>query len=198
MASRESALAEMVQQARLGDGDAVSALDERLYEELRALAASMMRSQPAGHTLQPTALVHEAFLKTDGFIRKMGPEDRAHLFRSIAKAMRQLLIDSARRKATEKHGGGRKRASAEAIEREVIGEGPSEADPETFAEVARIVDQLDTEDPRAAEVVRLKVFAGCTVQQIAEAMSISERSVAREWEFARRWLMTRLRADHTD
>ena len=197
MADRTRLLAEMIVDARLGNAHAVVALDERLYDELRALAASMMRSQPAGHTLQPTALVHEAFLKTDGFIKKLDPQDRAHLFRSIAKAMRQLLIDAARRKATEKHGGGRRQAWTGSVEQDVIGEGPSEADPETFAQVSKAIDDLDAEDPRAAEVVRLKVFAGCSTAQIAEVLSISERSVHREWEFARRWLTTRLRAEPT-
>ena len=176
----------MVQQARLGDGDAVSALDERLYEELRALAASMMRSQPAGHTLQPTALVHEAFLKTDGFIRKLGPDDRAHLFRSIAKAMRQLLIDSARRKATEKHGDGWTRVSLR-----LAGDSVSDVDVVMLADA---LEELEAIDARAARVVQLRFLAGMTVTEIAEVLGFSVSVVERDWRAARAWLMRAMTA----
>jgi len=192
MPDRTSPLAEMVTRASAGDPDAGHALDARLYEELRALAASMMRSQPANHTLQPTALVHEAFLKMEDFVARMEVADRAHLFRAIARAMRQLLIDSARRKATEKHGGGRRRSWSQAEGDAVMESDRPQADPETFLELSDAVDRLAEEDPQAAEVVRLKVFAGCTMGQIAEVLGISERTAHREWEYARRWLRVRL------
>jgi len=192
MSEPRTALAEMVTSARTGDVAAGVALDERLYNDLRALAASMMRSQPAGHTLQPTALVNEAFLKMDDFVARMEIADRAHLFRAIAKAMRQLLIDSARRKATEKHGGGRRRSWSHAEQDAVMEADRPQADPEMFVQLSEAVDRLTEEDPQAAEVVRLKVFAGCTMAQIAEVLGVSERTAHREWEYARRWLRVRL------
>lgn len=192
MSDPRATLEAMVASARTGDADAGAALDERLYSELRALAASMMRSQPVNHTLQPTALVHEAFLKMDEFVARMEVVDRAHLFRAIAKAMRQLLIDSARRKATEKHGGGRRRSWSRAEGDAVMDAEQPRADPEMFVQLSDAVDRLAEEDLQAAEVVRLKVFAGCTMAQIAEVLGISERTAHREWDYARRWLRVRL------
>lgn len=183
----------IIKASRVGDGDAEAKLSRTLYDELRAQAAAMMRYQPAGQTLQPTALVHEAFLKVGGFIDQLEVADRAHLFRTVAKAMRQVLIDSARRKATEKHGGSMRREGEAAIEREVVEHGAG-ADPEVYVRLAEATDLLAEEDPQAAEVVRLKVFGGCTMDQIGEVLGVSVRTVHRDFEYARRWLAAHLAA----
>ena len=154
-----------------------------VYEELRKLAIARMVNEKAGHTLQPTALVHEAWLKIAG----AGNErfaNRRHFFKAAATAMQQILIDHARRKQRLKHG-----ASQELNESRIAVAVPSE---ELLA-VNEALAALAVEDPDAAEVVQMRYFVGMTVPEIADALGLSPRTVARHWAFARAWLKSTLR-----
>lgn len=191
MPAQPNAISRLLQESIAGRHGATEQLTQVLYDELRGLAASMMHSQPAGHTLQPTALVHEAVLKIGTSGQDLSPAGRTHLFRTITMAMRQLLVDSARRKATLKHGGSRRREEGEAIQR-VVREPDSAADPEVFVRLGELLDELSMEDAQASDVVRLRIYAGCSIVHVSEILGISERTVHREFEYARRWLGSRL------
>lgn len=169
------------QAAGEGDAAAVERLMRLAYEELRALAAARLAKLPPGQTLQPTALVHEVYLKLfDGPVKWAG---RAHFFGSAARAMRDIVVDRARRAARLRHGGGRRRVE--------LDEAVLEADPGPAADVV-LVDEalrrLEQEDPRKAQIVSLRYFAGLTIEQTAAALEISGATVEREWAFARAWL----------
>lgn len=177
-----------------GERDAAERLLPLVYEQLRHLAHSKMAKEPAGLTLQPTALVHEAYLR---LVDESGVhfKNRAHFFGAAAEAMRRILIERARQKSRLKHGGGRKR--------EELGTNlDSNQDPESFDLVALddALTKLAAMDHRLRDVVMLRFFAGLSVEQTAEVMEISERTIKRDWEFARTWLhreMLRAR-DETD
>jgi RNA polymerase sigma factor (TIGR02999 family) len=186
---------DLVHRARTGDAKAATTLDGAMYAELRRLAQAMMRGQAVSHTLQPTALVHEGVLKARHYLGSMQAEDRAHLFRVIAQAMRQVLIDAARAKGAAKRGGGARKISLDGAQTALGLRAADGAGPDVYVRVGELVDRLRAEDPRAADVVHLKVFAGCTNAQIGEALGCSERTVARDWDFASRWLLVRLRED---
>lgn len=152
-----------------------------VYEELRRLAAHRMALQPAGHTLQATALVHEAFLRLVG-----NPErtwaDRRHFFAAAAEAMRHILVDRARRKAALKHGANQSPLALD----DVVLAGPV-ADEHVVA-VNDALEQLATHHPTAAELVKLRFFAGFTLTEAAELLGVSERTAKRIWSYARAWL----------
>lgn len=165
-----------------------------VYDELRALAKRAMAREPSGHTLQPTALVHEAWLRlvnTEG----QSFENRAHFFRTAARAMRRILIDRARRVAQPKHGGGRLRVSlADVISGESEGGlgGTREID---LVELNQALDGLEQLDARMAEIVSMRFFAGFSVEETGQALGVSERTVKREWSVAKAWLYDRLGTD---
>ena len=170
-----------------GDPRAADELLPLVYEELRKLAAVRLANEKLGHTLQPTALVHEAWLKIAG----VGHEqfaNRRHFFKAAANAMQQILIDGARRKQTLKHGANR--AGDELHESQVAMSVPSE---ELLA-VNDALSELALQDPEAAEVVRLRYFVGLTVPEIAAALDLAPRTVDRHWAFARAWLKRTIRA----
>lgn len=152
-----------------------------VYDELRRLAAHRMASQPAGHTLQATALVHEAFLRLIG-----NPErtwaDRRHFFAAASEAMRHILVDRARRKAAVRNGGRQMPLELE----EAFVAGPA-ADEHVIA-INEALDELAAHDPTAAELVKLRFFAGFTFPEAAELLGISERTAKRVWSYARAWL----------
>jgi RNA polymerase sigma factor (TIGR02999 family) len=152
-----------------------------VYTELRRLAASKMANQPPGHTLQATALVHEAYLRLKG----SGREDwanRAHFFSAAAEAMRQILVESARRKRALRHGGGQQRVNIEDFPVSI------EADDEKILEVDEALELLHAEDAAKAEVVKLRYFVGLNHDEIAEVLGLSEKTVRRYWAFAKVWL----------
>jgi RNA polymerase sigma factor (TIGR02999 family) len=156
-----------------------------VYEELRRLASSKMAREAPGQTLQATALVHEAWIKLTGSDAKRW-KDRSHFFRAAAEAMRMILIDKARRKATQKHGAGFERADFEDSRIELI------APTEEALAVHEALDALTAEDSLAAEVVKLRYFVGLTIPEIADALGLSPRSADRHWSFARAWLRKRI------
>lgn len=149
-----------------------------VYEELRALARARMAQEKAGHTLRATALVHEAYLRLAGN-DELRWEDRAHFFRASAEAMRRVLIDHARAKGAVKRGGGRGRVRIDAVDLGV------ESDPSQVLALDEALETLRVEDERAAEVVRLRFYAGLEFGEIATLLGCSERTVMRDWAFAR-------------
>ena len=164
-----------------GDPQAAEQLLPLVYNELRKLAAARMAHEAPGQTLQATALVHEAWLKLAGSDRQQW-RGRAHFFGAAAEAMRRILIDKARRKASQKRGGGN--APEELHESRIQLQAPS-------AEILAVHDALDAlaaEDRIAAEVVKLRYFVGMSIPEIAEALGLSPRTADRHWAFARAWL----------
>ena len=167
-----------------------AALLPRVYRELRDLAGAHMARESAGHTLQPTALVHEAWMKL------VGPDgegfawsSRAHFFGAAARAMRQILVDRARRVRAERHGGHLRREPLESVD------APIPTDEVDFVGLDRALSRLAVHDPRAAQIVELRFFAGLSVDDTARALGISERTVAREWNVARAWLADAMREE---
>ena len=158
--------------------DAWRAVFELVYDELRQLAAAQMGRERAGHTLQATALVNEAWLRLagDGAPRF---ETRRHFFGAAARAMQRVLTDHARRVLADKRGGDRARLTLTGVDL------ASGEDPERAILVADALDALEKDDERAAEVARLRLFAGLEVAQVAEALGVSERTAAREWAYGR-------------
>lgn len=170
-----------------GDRKAAHQLLPLVYEELRKLAVVRMANEKAGQTLQPTALVHEAWLKIAG--DGGAPfANRRHFFRAAATAMQQILIDIARRKQRIKHGSNQ--ACEELHESRIAMSAPSE---ELLA-VNDALAALALEDPQAAEIVQMRYFVGMTVPEIAEALDLAPRTVDRHWAFARAWLKRTIRA----
>jgi RNA polymerase sigma factor (TIGR02999 family) len=159
-----------------------------VYRELRALAAQKMANQAAGHTLQPTALVHEAWL------RLLGNENarfsgRTHFFNAAAEAMRHILIDSARRKRALRHGGNQARQDIDNLDIGAI------ADDDELLEVHDVLDKLAAEAPQKAELVKLRYFAGVTFEEAAETLGISLATAKRHWAYARAWLYEEIQAN---
>lgn len=153
-----------------------------LYEELRRAAAQKLARQPPGQTLQPTALVHEAFLKLLSNPDRTW-EDRRHFFAAASEAMRHILVDRARSKAAVRHGGEMRRVEFDGLQ-QFAEAGP----PETILQLHEALDRLEQHDAEAAELVRLRFFGGFTFEQAAELQGISERTAKRTWAYARAWL----------
>lgn len=181
-----SDVTELLHAMDAGDPKAADQLLPLVYEELRKLAAVRLANEKSGQTLQPTALVHEAWLKIAG--DGLEPfANRRHFFKAAATAMRQILIDNARRKQRLKHGANQ--VGEELHESRIAVAVPSEellAVDEALAALAR-------EDPDAAEVVQMRYFVGMTVPEIADALGLSPRTVDRHWAFARAWLKRTIR-----
>ena len=164
---------------QLGEPDAAGALLAQVYAELRQLARAKMAREQPGHTLQATALVHEAWLR-------MGDarfENRAHFFGAAAEAMRRILIERARRKLAAKHGAGAEHVDADDIEIAA----PSAKDDELLA-VHEALDALAAHDARKAELVKLRYFVGLSIDEAAEVLGISAPTANRDWAYARAWL----------
>lgn len=181
---------------RLEQGDRSAAADllPLVYGELRKLAASKMAREPAGLTLQPTALVHEVWLRL-GADQQPSWQNRAHFFSAAAEGMRRILIENARRRRAVRHGGEWKKVSADAQPLEI--ESPAPDDELLLLHEA--LERLAHHDSRMAELVKQRYFIGLTLEQAAEVMGISERTAHRDWTYARAWLlneMKRLRASH--
>lgn len=161
-----------------GDADASGALLSQVYAELRTIARAKMALERPGHTLQPTALVHEAWLR-------LGDQrfaNRAHFFSAAAEAMRRILINSARRRAAARHGGGVVRVDADEVEI------AAPAKDEELLAIHETLDALAAHDARKAELVKLRYFAGLTIEEAADVLGISAPTAKRDWTYARAWL----------
>jgi RNA polymerase sigma factor (TIGR02999 family) len=175
------AVVELLDRVAQGDGVAAEQLLPAVYDELRHLAAARLAREAPGHTLQATALVHEAWLRL-GADRQPKWQGRAHFFAAAAEAMRRILIDHARRRRAWRHGGAAERVD---LEPEEIS-GP--ADTDELLAVHDALDRLAAVDGRKAEVVKLRYFVGLTEPEIALALGVSEPTVKRDWAYARAWL----------
>ena len=171
-----------------GDPQAADKLLPLVYEELRMLAAHRMANEAAAQTLQPTALVHEAWLRLVG---KENPKfaNRAHFFAAAAEAMRRILIDNARRKRALRHGGGQQRVDLE----EKLDLASSDADDQLLT-VNDALDKLAAHSKSEAELVKLRYFVGMTLEEAADALGISARTADNYWAHARAWLFHELKA----
>ncbi len=165
-----------------GDPHASGELLPLVYEELRQLAASRMAREAAGQTLQPTALVHEAWLRLVGDGDRSW-QNRAHFFGAAAEAMRRILIDRARRKSRLRRGGNPQR-----VDLEEINLATTTPDDRVLL-IDEALERLEKKDPEIARIVVLKFFGGLTNEEIAEMLDVNERTVRRQWTFAKAWLL---------
>lgn len=180
---------------RAGDRAALDRLVPLLYDELRGLARRLLDHERPGHTLTPTSLVHEAYLRLLKE-RRIGAEDRGEFFAVAATAMRRILIESARRRRRAKRGGEAERVPLEALE----GDGALDLAPgwlsDSEAEELLLIDEaladLGALHPRLPRVVEMRVFVGLTVEESAAALGVNEKTVRRDWQLARAWLRRRI------
>ena len=180
---------------RSGDPTALDDLLPRVYDELRALADAYMRRERAGHTLQPTALVHEAFLR----LLRLPPgsvQNRIHFFALAAQAMRRILADHARRHRAAKRGGGAVRVPLELVE----GGAPAAPAGDDVAadDLDAALEDLAKLDERQARVVELRFFGGLSIEETAEVLAVSTATIKRDWLVARAWLHRELRGGATE
>jgi RNA polymerase sigma factor (TIGR02999 family) len=176
-------LSEILNAVEQGDPHAAAQLLPLVYDELRGLAARKLAHEAPGQTLDATALVHEAYLRLVG---DQQFANRRHFFAAAAESMRRILVERARRKGRLRHGGERRRV--ELPEDLLAAEGPASA----VLAVDEALGQFARHDPEAAELVRLHVFAGLTVEQAGELLALSARTAYRDWQYARAWLYRRL------
>lgn len=179
------AVTELLRAAKRGNQNAAQQIVGLVYDELKRLAARQMRHQRADHTLQPTALVNEVYLRLAG--SDIAWSDRRHFIAAAARAMRQVLVDHARRRRTDKRGHGRARVT--------LGGGLQVA---AEGYDAIVVDQalaaLEREEPRIVRLIELRVFAGLSVEECAELMQLSRATINRDWVYAKAWLVDRLQS----
>jgi RNA polymerase sigma factor (TIGR02999 family) len=170
-----------------GDADASAKLLPLVYEELRKLAIARMAREAPDHTLQPTALVHEAYLRLaiDGEDKRW--DSRGHFFAAAAEAMRRILIEHARRKRRARHGGGRRRVAMEDL--------PAPQDDRSVIDLDNALKRLAIEDGLACRVVELRQFAGLGHEQVAATLGITVYQARQKWAYARAWLRVALQAD---
>ena len=166
-----------------GDPQAAEQLLPLVYEELRQLAAQRLAGEKPGQTLQPTALVHEAYLRLTAGRPLQDWNGRGHFFAAAAEAMRRILVETARRKRCERHGGGRQRLTLDGLD--VAAESPDD----DLLALSEALDLLAEANPRAAELIKLRYFAGLTGREAAEALGISPRKADQVWAYARAWLL---------
>ena len=177
-------LTQLLDRAADGDAAARDALFAEAYDELRKLARSSMRREAPGHTLQPTALVNEAYL------RLLGPdvrwENRRHFFGAAAQAMRRVLVDRARRRDAEKRGGGLERVSLTQVDI-----GTEDAAVDVLA-LDALLGELEGVNPRLVRTIELRYFTGLDIEATAEVLGVAPATVKRDWAYARAWLLERL------
>jgi RNA polymerase sigma factor (TIGR02999 family) len=182
----------LLNEAAEGNPSAAAELLPLVYEQLRSLAARKMRGEREAHTMQATALVHEAYLRLvgrdgrDGGVRWDG---RWHFFAAAAEAMRRILVENARRRGTAKRGGDRPKIALDNVELTVA------EPPEQLLALDEALEQLAARHPEKARLVKLRYFAGLTMEQAAEAMGISVRTAGRDWAYARAWLFAHVAGD---
>ena len=169
-----------------GDPRAAEQLLPLVYQDLRRLAAQWLEREAPGQTLQPTALVHEAYLRLVDASKLQDWNSRGHFFAAAAEAMRRILVENARRKSSLKRGGSRKRQEFD--EENLTAPEP----PDELLALDEALSQLTTTDPKAAELVKLRYFAGLTIKQAAEILGVSPRTADLLWAFARAWLLRKI------
>ena len=181
-----SDITRLLADARGGDAQALNRVTDRLYQELREVARRELRGERPDHTLEPTALVHELYLRLLSGEDAGTFENRAHFFASAAVAIRRLLIEHARARARHKRGGGRERVPLDDQAAEAAGRD------ERLLALHETLERLAGFDAQKARLVELRFFAGCSVQESAQVLGVSESTVAREWRLARAWLQDQL------
>jgi RNA polymerase sigma factor (TIGR02999 family) len=174
------------------DPHAARGLLPLVYEELRSLAAAHLAREPGGQTLQPTALVHEAYLRHQGARGEQYWDNRGHFFAAAAQAMRRILIDNARRKQRPKHGGDRQRILGD------IAAPLPQMPPADLLALDEALDKLARDEPAKAELVKLRFFAGLTMPEVADSLGISLATAERHWTYARTWLYAELKGEAPD
>ena len=184
MEEPESRITQILRQVAGSRNEATQLLLPLVYDQLRRLAAGKLAGEAQGHTLQPTALVHEAYLKLLSSIDDSW-KNRSHFFGAAAEAMRRILIDHARSRNRIKRGGGSKPVSLDNMD--VLEQLPPQKSDELI-QLDAALNKLATLDPKKAELVKIRFFAGLTMPQAAEALGISLRTAERHWSFARVWL----------
>ena len=182
-----SEITQVLQEVGRGEAQASEKLLPLVYQDLRRQAAAQMSREAAGQTLQPTALLHEAWLRVTGDGDRQW-QNRAHFFGAAAEAMRRILIENARRKSRLKRGGDQVRVDSDQIE--LAATTPDEK----VLLINDALEQLQVQDPEKAKVVVLKFFGGRTNQEVAESLAVTERTVERHWAYAKAWLFQHIRA----
>ena len=184
-----SQITQVLQAISRSESGAAEQLLPLIYEDLRRLATARMANEMSGQTLQPTALVHEAWLRLVADEDKTW-QNRAHFFGAAAEAMRRILIEKARRKSRLKHGGGQAQFNIEDLEL-----ADSTPDDKVLL-INEALENLEAQDPESARIVVLKFFGGLSRQEVAESLKISERMADRQWAYARGWLLRHIRTQH--
>lgn len=185
-----SEVTEILSRIESGDPTGASELLPLVYEELRTLARHKLSHELPGHTLQATALVHEAYLRLVGHENSSTWENRAHFFGAAAEAMRRILIDQARRKSALKRGGSARRVD---LELDIVMPGHSSVCPEELIALDEALQEFEAIDPVRARVVKLHYYSGFTLPETANALGVSLATVKRQWVFARSWLFGKIR-----
>jgi len=183
---------QILRQIESGDQSAAERLLPLVYDELRKLAAARMAREKPGQTLQATDLVHDAYLRLVDVQQAQNWDSRRHFFVAAAEAMRRILIERARRKGREKHGGGARRVELD--DEQWV----TTVTPDQLLQVDESIEKLSAEDPVAAEVVKLRYFAGMTVAEAADALGIHRATANRHWAYARAWVRAEMRAADAD
>ena len=168
-----------------GNPAALDALTPRIYKELRRMAAGLTKRERAGHTLEATALVHEVYIKLID-VRQVDWKGRAHFFAACAQIMRRILVDAARKRSANKHGGGLERFNVD----DVLHLSPSKDG--RLVALDDALAELQELDPRRARIVELRYFGGLSVEETAGALGVSVETVTRDWRLARGWLLTQI------
>lgn len=181
----QAPITSLLTRAAAGDADAANELLSVVYSQLKAIAQRRMSGEEPGHTLQATALVHEAFLRLAG-ARHVPWQNRAHFYAAAAEAMRRVLLDHAKSGKRQKRGGNLRRAPLN------VAELAADDDSDQILALESALCRLENQNPEAAQVVRLRFYAGLSVDQTAETVGISPRTVDRRWKYARAWLFKEL------
>ena len=176
---------------RQGEPQAAAALLPLVYDELRKLAAARLSREPTGQTLQATALVHEAYVRLVDVHSAQQWNSRGHFFAAAAEAMRRILIEAARHKGREKHGGGRERVDLDGLQIAVDSTGATACDVLALDEV---LIRLEAADPVKAQLVKLRFYTGLTLEEAASLLDLSPATADRYWAFAKAWLYRELTA----
>lgn len=182
---KEKTITQLLTDAGRGDPQAATDLLPAVYDELRRLAKSLLDKERPGQTLQPTALVHDAYLRLVGD-QDPGWNNRGHFFAAAAQAMRRILVDQARRKARIRHGGQHQRVDPEEFDC------PIEAPNDDILAIEKALRSLEANDSRKGQIVNMRYFARMSTEETAEALGVSVSTVEREWRFCRRWLYTEM------